>query len=639
MVRRYKRKTTRASYSPETLTQCVTAVMNKELSLRSAAQQFGIPRATIQKRLKQGSCNPASNLGRFKRVFSDDMERQLKQRVLEMEGIFYGMSTTDLRRIAYEFAEGNKINHVFSRRKRMAGKDWMIDFVRRHNLSVRTPQSTSMNRVVAFEREKVSRFFELLKTVYENEKIEPHRIYNLDETGVTTVPDPGKILALKGRKQVGRIASGEKGRTVTVVAAVSATGQFVPPAMIFPRQRMNDRLLHGALSGTVGYNSGNGWIDSALFVQYLDHFIKHVKPTPDNKVLLILDNHISHKSLEAIEKAKQNGIVLLTLPPHTSSKLQPLDHSVFKSLKVNYSRECSTWMTNHMGRKITEYDIAAIIAPAFLKAMSPANIVSGFQSTGIWPFNSNVIEEDDFITASAVRNIQSDVTNSTGTVMGSSTCIEQASETSIRSGNEQSTAVQPSSANAAEDVMSSTSQAVGCSAEQAPASDSHVVDTEHPSTVDADSSETEMLPLNVISPRPRPAARPKRATKRVSEQAEIITSSPFKKLMLQKMEAKKAKSAGSSTSSTRQGTKSVQSGRGKGRGKGNKKQLRQTSKVPQSDSLRQQDDDDCACLYCSELYSESHGDDWIKCSSCNRWGHENCTDFTGIGDFVCDFCR
>jgi len=70
----------------------------------------------------------------------------------------------------------------------------------------------------------------------------------LDETGVTTVPDPGKIFALKGHKQVGRIASGEKGRTVTVVAAVSATGQFVPPAMIFRRQRMNDRLLHGYMA-------------------------------------------------------------------------------------------------------------------------------------------------------------------------------------------------------------------------------------------------------------------------------------------------------------------------------------------------------------------------------------------------------
>ena len=74
-------------------------------------------------------------------------------------------------------------------------------------------------------------------------------------------------MAIKGRKQVGRIASGEKGRTVTIVAAVSATGQFVPPAMIFSRKRMNDRLIHDATSGTVGYCSGNGWIDSTLFCQ------------------------------------------------------------------------------------------------------------------------------------------------------------------------------------------------------------------------------------------------------------------------------------------------------------------------------------------------------------------------------------
>jgi len=80
-----------------------------------------------------------------------------------------------------------------------------------------------MNRVVAFDREKVTRFSELLKSLYDCEKIEPHRTYNLDESGVTTVPEPWKILALKGRNQVGRIASGKKGRTVTVVASINAT--------------------------------------------------------------------------------------------------------------------------------------------------------------------------------------------------------------------------------------------------------------------------------------------------------------------------------------------------------------------------------------------------------------------------------
>jgi len=69
------------------------------------------------------------------------MENQLKQRVVEMEGLFYGMSTTDLCHIAYDFAEANNINHVFSRQKRLARKDWMIDFIRRHDLC----QNTTVN--------------------------------------------------------------------------------------------------------------------------------------------------------------------------------------------------------------------------------------------------------------------------------------------------------------------------------------------------------------------------------------------------------------------------------------------------------------------------------------------------------------
>jgi len=41
----------------------------------------------------------------------------------------------------------------------------------------------------------------------------------------------------------------------------------------------------------------------------------------------------------------------------------------------------------------------------------------------------------------------------------------------------------------------------------------------------------------------------------------------------------------------------------------------------------------------SELYSESRGDDWIRCSVSKRWSHENCMEFDGAGDFICNFCR
>jgi hypothetical protein len=67
-------------------------------------------------------------------------------------------------------------------------------------------------------------------------------------------------------------------------------------------------------------------MDQEGFLTFL-HFIKYTPPSPDDPVLLILDGHNNHKSLEAIMEAKQAGIHLLSIPPHTSHKLQPLDNS------------------------------------------------------------------------------------------------------------------------------------------------------------------------------------------------------------------------------------------------------------------------------------------------------------------------
>ena len=54
------------------------------------------------------------------------------------------------------------------------------------------------------------------------------RILNLDETGFTTVQKPGKIIAGKGDKQVGKVTSGERGELVTMCVAVTGTGSFLP---------------------------------------------------------------------------------------------------------------------------------------------------------------------------------------------------------------------------------------------------------------------------------------------------------------------------------------------------------------------------------------------------------------------------
>ncbi|GBM03961.1 hypothetical protein AVEN_99166-1 [Araneus ventricosus] len=82
----------------------------------------------------------------------------------------------------------------------------------------------------------------------------------MDETGISTVPNrTPKVIAPKGKKKTDcTISSTERGQTVTSVCCMSATGVFVPPALILPRKRMNLLLYKDATNGTLPLISDTG---------------------------------------------------------------------------------------------------------------------------------------------------------------------------------------------------------------------------------------------------------------------------------------------------------------------------------------------------------------------------------------------
>ncbi|BES91111.1 DDE [Nesidiocoris tenuis] len=87
-----------------------------------------------------------------------------------------------------------------------AGEDLFRYFMERHpSQSLRKPQATSLARATSFNKTNVDNFFKLLKSLLGKYKFEPQDIYNMDETGVTTVQTPDRVVARKGFKQVGRI--------------------------------------------------------------------------------------------------------------------------------------------------------------------------------------------------------------------------------------------------------------------------------------------------------------------------------------------------------------------------------------------------------------------------------------------------
>jgi len=179
------------------------------------------------------------------------------------------------------------------------------------------------------------------------------QIWNVDETGISTVQKPGKVIATKGAKLVGRITSGERGQTVTTMCAMNAAGTYIPPMFIFPRKRMVEALMSGAPPGSIGTCTPSGWTDSGCFVRWLKHFESIVKPSKNRKHIIILDGHHSHKTLEAVLFAREHGIELLTLPPHCTHKMQPLDTTFFKGLKAAYNSAADNWMLCNKGRRIT----------------------------------------------------------------------------------------------------------------------------------------------------------------------------------------------------------------------------------------------------------------------------------------------
>ncbi|CAK1554973.1 unnamed protein product [Leptosia nina] len=71
------------------------------------------------------------------------------------------------------------------------------------------------------------------------------QIWNIDETGVTTVQKPKKIVAAHGQKQIGAITSPERGTLVTLACATSAAGNLIPPMFVFPRLKYSDMFIRG----------------------------------------------------------------------------------------------------------------------------------------------------------------------------------------------------------------------------------------------------------------------------------------------------------------------------------------------------------------------------------------------------------
>ena len=143
-----------------------------------------------------------------------------------------------------------------------------------------------------------------------------------------------KVVSTKGTKKVRQVSSGNKTQ-ITVLGCASATGQVIPPMVVFTGKHFNHMLSRGEVPGTLYGMSPNGWMDQELFSSwFFSHFLKHA--VSERPLMLILDGHCSQFTLELVKTAEAENVILFCLPPHTTADSQPLDTSCLKNTGMKF---------------------------------------------------------------------------------------------------------------------------------------------------------------------------------------------------------------------------------------------------------------------------------------------------------------
>ena len=112
----------------------------------------------------------------------------------------------------------------------------------------------------------------------------------------------------------------------------------------------------------------------------------------ERRHVLILDGHNSHVTLEVVQKCREDELDLLTLPSHTSRRLQPLDVSVFAPFKRYFKRYRDAWSVNNKGKGASIQTLAMWVSKALERALTTRNITAGFYTTGIFPLNMEAMD-------------------------------------------------------------------------------------------------------------------------------------------------------------------------------------------------------------------------------------------------------
>ena len=191
----------------------------------------------------------------------------------------------------------------------------------------------------------------------------------------SAMSDVRRVISVKKKRSVGKCTSAERGTLVSMLCACNAAGGYLPPMFIFPRKRMNGTPINSAPHQAVGYARSSGYVDSDLFMKWVEHFVNFAGPSNQNQQSSSLT--VITVKIAAVEYLRAHVIHLLTLPPYSTHKMQPLDLTYSKSLKSAFNNVADNFMVTNPGYCITVHEMARLSVTAYIRYLQIQSYIYG----------------------------------------------------------------------------------------------------------------------------------------------------------------------------------------------------------------------------------------------------------------------
>ena len=216
-----------------------------------------------------------------------------------------------------------------------ASDGWLDRWKKRNSISFKVVAGES----ASVTEEMVAPWTETtLPTILSQFKAED--IYNVDECGLFYQALPNRSLHLSKEKCHGGKQSKVR---ITVLCGANAVGDKLPLFIIGKSKQ--PRCFKGVRNLPCRYrHQKKSWMDAELFTEWLQEFDRTIS-ADGRKVALLVDNCPAHPHVDGLQ-----SVTLVFLPPNTTSKTQPMDQGVIRTLKAYYR-------TQLVQRALREIDI------------------------------------------------------------------------------------------------------------------------------------------------------------------------------------------------------------------------------------------------------------------------------------------